>query len=281
MISRRSEKGLFYYGVRYYDPKISACLVVKRTRWLSVDAMAHEFPGWSPYNFTMNNPLNLVDPNGMAAGDPLRVLTSAGRVFDPSRLFANFKTGTTAQDEAVAATGNNKIRWQGLVGKNACALNLSRCLNLSGYLIPEHTTSADRTTWTGGVPRENNGDKPYEFILGADEMGNYLEGELGAATLHLPKNATDEQIDEFVEKLEAFKDFRAIIYIDSHDQGNYGATGHVDLLYEDWWGDASMMGLGGSDLDDYLKWRNSDDLLNYDCQLEVRIWILDYEKESE
>jgi RHS repeat-associated protein len=50
------QTGNFYYGARYYDPKISV--------WLSVDPLADEFQGWSPYNFTMNNPLNLVDPDG-------------------------------------------------------------------------------------------------------------------------------------------------------------------------------------------------------------------------
>jgi len=50
------ETGNFYYGARYYDPKISV--------WLSVDRLANKYPGMSPYNFTMNNPLNLIDPNG-------------------------------------------------------------------------------------------------------------------------------------------------------------------------------------------------------------------------
>lgn len=34
-------------------------------RWLSVDPMADKYPGWSPYNYCMNNPMRLVDPNGM------------------------------------------------------------------------------------------------------------------------------------------------------------------------------------------------------------------------
>jgi len=50
------ETGNFYYGARYYDPKISV--------WLSVDPLAHEFPALSPYNMLMNNPLIMVDPGG-------------------------------------------------------------------------------------------------------------------------------------------------------------------------------------------------------------------------
>ena len=50
------ETGLFYYGARYYDPKISV--------WLSVDRMASKYPDMSPYNFSGNNTINLIDPNG-------------------------------------------------------------------------------------------------------------------------------------------------------------------------------------------------------------------------
>lgn len=51
------ETGNYYYGARYYDPKVSV--------WLSVDPKAHWYPGYGPYNFSLNNPVNLVDPNGM------------------------------------------------------------------------------------------------------------------------------------------------------------------------------------------------------------------------
>ncbi len=33
-------------------------------RWLSVDPMADKYPGWSPYNYTLNNPVIYVDPEG-------------------------------------------------------------------------------------------------------------------------------------------------------------------------------------------------------------------------
>jgi RHS repeat-associated protein len=51
------ETGYNYHGARYLDPGISI--------WLSVDPLADLFPGYSPYNYTLNNPLRLIDPNGM------------------------------------------------------------------------------------------------------------------------------------------------------------------------------------------------------------------------
>jgi len=56
------ETGLYYAKARYYDPKMSV--------FLSVDPMLEKYPGWSPYNYTLNNPINLVDPTGMEADDP-------------------------------------------------------------------------------------------------------------------------------------------------------------------------------------------------------------------
>ena len=50
------ETGLYYYGARYYDAKTSI--------WLSVDPLAEMYPAWNPYNYTMNNPINMIDPDG-------------------------------------------------------------------------------------------------------------------------------------------------------------------------------------------------------------------------
>lgn len=51
------ETGLYYYGARYYDPKMSI--------WLSVDPLTEKMPNSNPYNYTMQNPINLTDPTGM------------------------------------------------------------------------------------------------------------------------------------------------------------------------------------------------------------------------
>lgn len=51
------ETGNYYYGARYYDPKVSV--------WLSVDPLADQRPNLTPYNFMSNNPVMRVDPNGL------------------------------------------------------------------------------------------------------------------------------------------------------------------------------------------------------------------------
>ena len=48
-----------YHGARYYNRELG--------RYMSVDPLAQQFFGWSSYNYTMDNPINMVDPTGMAA----------------------------------------------------------------------------------------------------------------------------------------------------------------------------------------------------------------------
>jgi RHS repeat-associated protein len=59
---RDNETGLYYYGARYYADWLC--------RFVSVDPMAGEFPYISPYNYCLNNPVRLVDPDGLAPDDP-------------------------------------------------------------------------------------------------------------------------------------------------------------------------------------------------------------------
>ena len=50
------ETGLYYYGARYYDPRLSV--------WYSTDPMQEKYPWVSTYTNTKNNPMRFIDPDG-------------------------------------------------------------------------------------------------------------------------------------------------------------------------------------------------------------------------
>lgn len=51
-----AETGYYYYGARYYNPRVSL--------WLNVDPLAEKFPGRSPYEYTFSNPIRFTDLDG-------------------------------------------------------------------------------------------------------------------------------------------------------------------------------------------------------------------------
>jgi RHS repeat-associated protein len=70
-----NETGFYYYGARYYDPRISI--------WASVDPLAEKYPNVNPYAYCLNNPVRFIDPDGMA----------------PFDWFVNVKTGAVVHVE--------------------------------------------------------------------------------------------------------------------------------------------------------------------------------------
>jgi RHS repeat-associated protein len=52
------DEDLYYFGARYYSPELG--------KFTSIDPIEQKYP----YSYTHNNPMNLIDPDGAAVGDP-------------------------------------------------------------------------------------------------------------------------------------------------------------------------------------------------------------------
>lgn len=51
------ETGLYYFGARYFDPRVSL--------WYGVNPFTENIPSHSAYNYVYNNPIKVIDQQGL------------------------------------------------------------------------------------------------------------------------------------------------------------------------------------------------------------------------
>lgn len=65
-VKEKAINGYSQEEIKYSEATLRPEIV---SRWFSPDPLSEEFPSWSPYNFTMNNPIRFIDPDGRAPVD--------------------------------------------------------------------------------------------------------------------------------------------------------------------------------------------------------------------
>ena len=134
-------------------------------RWISPDPLSEEFPSWSPYTMSFNNPIRFVDPDGMAPTDVIILGNSAG--------------AKTAGHQAVLI-GDNKKGWMYIskdgAAKSGGAYGESRWTAKVFKSLDEFKNSAHNFEVVDGTnhSKVGGGDEDnMQFKL--DENGNKIQ----------------------------------------------------------------------------------------------------------
>lgn len=161
---------MYYYGARYYDPRISI--------FVSVDPLAEDFVGWTPYHYVHNNPINLIDPTGMSAQDP-----EGGGFWNNVRSFLGM--GSSNKQEAspieetvldeVVVSANRKPNWFQRNKDNL--INFISDFGGGSQIMDTHSQAMDGATRSDGSV---NWTSYSAHTLWLDKINNY-GGDMGSA----------------------------------------------------------------------------------------------------
>ncbi|MGJ8661630.1 MAG: T6SS effector amidase Tae4 family protein, partial [Bacteroidota bacterium] len=279
---------------RQYDPRLG--------RWKSLDPLMVKFPWMSPYVAFNNNPILFTDPLGLESeveggGNPhdygvdpdegsehadapkidpmLNESTTTPQIqkkpsykdgqdvttYDWDKLYDNYdRDGTGILED------NKCFSWvENKESVNTCAIKLSNTLNKSGYPIPTSKETPPDVRIQDGAKGDGG-----NFVLDAKSMANYLTDIEPPTETYKVK--TSEGVDKMIENIhKLYDDMYGIIVYVADDPATYGATGHADLIYEDWGWDLAFS--SGTEVGPYLK-----DHVLPQTTFTVYIWIMGYDK---
>jgi RHS repeat-associated protein len=159
-----SESGLFYYGARYYHPMVS--------KWLGVDPLAADAPGWTPYNAMWNNPLRFVDLDGRWAVDHIDVTKNDDGTFTVVGGEANADKNIYVVDGSGQRTGE-----------------------VVGEMLTEYSFHGeDGRAIVGAIinPRDNSGQTfmDNDIIKGNPGLFHYMRNATGGKKYDFKRNGT-------------------------------------------------------------------------------------------
>ena len=141
------ETGNYYYGARYYNPVWSV--------WLGVDPLAHKYPSMSPFVFTGNNPIMLVDPDGR------EIVVEKGSAEEAA--YNSYKS--TVQNRLIAAENEeSKQLYQGI---------LDELTELEGSEVKYHLVGNGGNKFTYNK-KEERIEVQFSLENGTDGEGNMM-----------------------------------------------------------------------------------------------------------
>ena len=153
------ETGLYYYGARYYEPRLSV--------WISCDPQEESYPAFNSYCYTANNPIRYIDTDGekivSPKGNIAVTLDKKGKFHFTSNATASIKRVT----KALLLTSK---------GREMLTMAVKSDINVSIIISSKSNLkvlSNNRKSYTYGTTIQGNRNSNDNYGRWVDKNGKY------------------------------------------------------------------------------------------------------------
>ncbi len=194
-----------YFGARYYDSRIG--------RWDSIDPLFEKHIQWTPYNYVLENPLSLIDPDGFI---PRVTLNGNSINFEFSFYYTRYESDqikglTKDQISTAEIIISNMEKWSGTFIIDGEEYNIGVSVRINS-MDGEYDDAASEKL---------SSEKYVNFIINAYNDKEELEKNQGVGFR-----------GEVLELLKGEK-LRPYISTGAHELGHYFNLKHADIKSED------------------------------------------------
>ncbi|MBW2963121.1 hypothetical protein KW502_15200, partial [Mesonia sp. JHPTF-M18] len=181
--------------------------------WFTTDPMAEKYPGWSPYNYTLQNPVKFIDPDGNAPQEYpiIRITKQKTGQTATQRVLGYVAPGTTTQADlynvVVTDTEDSNFRMEFSITRDAWTVERGSSTASNAAFEPK---DGNKNHYTGKV-------MPNGYPQGNDTEALKLT-QYGSEVMHAEPNETSVNMGYRNEK-----DVAAGVMI--HVGGNYNKYG--------------------------------------------------------